>query len=52
MTAAAPDPGTARTIDELIDRLRALKIWAGDPSYDTITRRVNARWSTGGAAVQ
>ena len=52
MSAAAtdqpPDPGTARDLDDVVDRLRALKVWAGDPSYDTITRRVNARWSAEG----
>jgi tetratricopeptide (TPR) repeat protein len=43
-----PDPGPARSLDELVECLRALKLWAGDPSYDTITRRVNARWQAGG----
>ncbi|WP_181444970.1 tetratricopeptide repeat protein [Micromonospora endophytica] len=43
-----PDPGTAHSLPELIGCLRALKIWAGDPSYDTITRRVNARWRAAG----
>jgi tetratricopeptide (TPR) repeat protein len=47
-TDQPPDPGTARDLDELVDCLRALKVWAGDPSYDTITRRVNARWSAAG----
>jgi tetratricopeptide (TPR) repeat protein len=32
----------------LVECLRALKLWAGDPSYDTITRRVNARWEAAG----
>ncbi|GIJ38761.1 ATP-binding protein [Micromonospora andamanensis] len=39
-----PDPGTAHSLDELIGCLRALKLWAGDPSFETITRRVNERW--------
>jgi tetratricopeptide (TPR) repeat protein len=43
-----PDPGTARNLDELVAGLRALKVWAGDPSYDVITRRVNARWTAEG----
>ncbi|MEU4243478.1 tetratricopeptide repeat protein [Actinoplanes sp. NPDC026619] len=37
-----PDPGRATSLDELVDRLRLLKIWAGDLSYDAITARVNA----------
>ncbi|TDO38225.1 tetratricopeptide repeat protein [Paractinoplanes brasiliensis] len=40
--AQPPDPAGCRTLDELAAVLRALKAWAGDPSYDTITRRVNA----------
>ncbi|MGX6600985.1 tetratricopeptide repeat protein [Micromonosporaceae bacterium Da 78-11] len=43
-----PDPGPARSLDELVGQLRALKLWAGDPSYETITRRVNARWQDAG----
>ncbi|WP_341720895.1 tetratricopeptide repeat protein [Micromonospora sp. FIMYZ51] len=43
-----PDPGTARSLPELIECLRALKIWAGDPSFEAITRRVNARWRADG----
>jgi tetratricopeptide (TPR) repeat protein len=39
-----PDPGRAGTLDELVERLRLLKTLAGNPSYDTITRRVNAAW--------
>jgi tetratricopeptide (TPR) repeat protein len=45
---AAPDPGSARTLGELIERLRALKIWAGDPSYEVITDRINAAWTAHG----
>ncbi|MBL7260378.1 tetratricopeptide repeat protein [Paractinoplanes lichenicola] len=37
-----PDPAGCRTLDELAAALRSLKAWAGDPSYDTITKRVNA----------
>jgi tetratricopeptide (TPR) repeat protein len=48
MTSDPPDPGAARTLDDLVGTLRALKIWAGDPSYDTITRRVNEGWGAEG----
>ncbi|GAB3841951.1 hypothetical protein GCM10029963_14130 [Micromonospora andamanensis] len=44
MSDGPPDPGTAHSLDELIGCLRALKLWAGDPSFETITRRVNERW--------
>ncbi|WP_412741757.1 ATP-binding protein [Krasilnikovia sp. MM14-A1004] len=37
-----PDPGRASTLDELIECLQRLKAWAGNPSYEVITRRVNA----------
>ena len=37
-----PDPGPAGTLDELTECLTALKAWAGGPSYETITSRVNA----------
>jgi tetratricopeptide (TPR) repeat protein len=43
-----PDPGQARTLDELIEGLRSLKIWAGDPSYEWITSEVNATWTAAG----
>ena len=33
---AAPDPGRAGTLDDLVERLRLLKVWAGDPSYEWI----------------
>jgi hypothetical protein len=41
MTAAQPDhafavisdPGQARTLVDLIEALRSLKVWAGNPSY-------------------
>jgi tetratricopeptide (TPR) repeat protein len=38
-----PDPDGCRSLDELAATLRALKAWAGDPTFDTITTRVNAR---------
>jgi tetratricopeptide (TPR) repeat protein len=44
--AVLPDPGQASTVDELTERLRALRAWAGDPSYATITDRINAAWKT------
>ncbi|WP_246606296.1 NB-ARC domain-containing protein [Paractinoplanes toevensis] len=43
-----PDPGRATTLDDLVQRLRALKVWAGDPSFETIKERVNARWAAAG----
>jgi tetratricopeptide (TPR) repeat protein len=39
---ALPDPGQAATLDDLAECLRNLKAWAGNPSYETITGRVNA----------
>ena len=38
---APPDPGRATSLDELAQGLTALKTWAGNPSYETITGRVN-----------
>ncbi|MBB4689970.1 tetratricopeptide repeat protein [Actinoplanes abujensis] len=43
-----PDPGAAMTMDELTERLSALKAWAGDPSYARITSLVNAAWRRAG----
>src|SRR5262245_1865321 len=43
-----PDPGVAGRLDDLIRVLRALKTWAGDPSYEVITRRINLAWSAAG----
>jgi len=43
-----PDPGQASTLDDLVDRLRLLKVWAGDPSYEWITGQVNAAWTAAG----
>ncbi|HEV7961375.1 MAG TPA: tetratricopeptide repeat protein [Actinoplanes sp.] len=46
--AAPPDPSRAGTLDELIEALRLLKVWAGNPSYDTIKDRINTAWKTAG----
>jgi tetratricopeptide (TPR) repeat protein len=46
--AVLPDPGQAGTLDDLVERLRSLKVWAGDPSYEWIAGRVNAAWTTAG----
>lgn len=46
--AALPDPGRAAALDDLIDQLRRLKGWAGNPSYDVITGRVNRAWAAAG----
>ncbi|MCA2217138.1 ATP-binding protein [Jidongwangia harbinensis] len=43
-----PDPGRARSLADLVERLRRLKVWAGDPSYETIKDRVNAAWTAAG----
>ncbi|GHJ15969.1 MULTISPECIES: ATP-binding protein [unclassified Micromonospora] len=43
-----PDPGGAASLDELIQRLRSLKVRSGNPSYETITARVNAAWKAQG----
>ncbi|MDR7275544.1 tetratricopeptide repeat protein [Catenuloplanes atrovinosus] len=43
-----PDPARATGLDDLVERLRLLKIWAGDPSYETIKERVNAAWTAAG----
>ncbi|GAA1639773.1 tetratricopeptide repeat protein [Actinoplanes couchii] len=43
-----PDPGAATSLDGLAEQLRALKVWAGDPSYRTIRNRVNDVWSAAG----
>ena len=47
-----PDLANTRTMDELGQRLRLLKAWAGDPSYDTLARRVNARRAQAGISEQ
>jgi tetratricopeptide (TPR) repeat protein len=43
-----PDPGPAASLDDLVEQLRLLKIWAGNPSYEWITGRVNAAWRAAG----
>ncbi|HEX6682671.1 MAG TPA: NB-ARC domain-containing protein, partial [Candidatus Limnocylindrales bacterium] len=48
MVAGMPDPGGSRSLDELVERLKLLKIWAGDPSYEAITDRINAAWTGAG----
>src|SRR3954471_16050761 len=45
-----PDPGRAGTLDEIVEGLRLLKVWAGDPSYSTVKDRINAAWRAGGRA--
>jgi tetratricopeptide (TPR) repeat protein len=46
--AAIPDPGRARTLGDLSEGLRSLKVWAGDPSYEWITGRINKAWAAAG----
>jgi tetratricopeptide (TPR) repeat protein len=43
-----PDPGQAGTLDDLVEQLRLLKVWAGNPSYGWIAGRVNAAWRAAG----
>jgi tetratricopeptide (TPR) repeat protein len=43
-----PDPAQAGDLDDLVEQLRLLKVWAGDPSYETIKDRVNAAWTAAG----
>jgi tetratricopeptide (TPR) repeat protein len=43
-----PDPDQARDLDDLAERLRLLKAWAGGPSYEIIKDRVNTAWTTAG----
>ncbi|GIF62237.1 hypothetical protein Ais01nite_02720 [Asanoa ishikariensis] len=45
---APPDPAEAGTLDEIVERLQLLKVWAGSPSYETMTGRVNAAWTAAG----
>ena len=45
---ALPDPALADDLNSLVERLRMLKVWAGDPSYETIKDRVNAAWTAQG----
>jgi len=44
----SPDPAQAGSLADLVERLRRLKVWAGDPSYETIKDRVNAAWKAAG----
>jgi tetratricopeptide (TPR) repeat protein len=46
--AVPPDAGQADTLDDLVERLRLLKVWAGDPSYEVITGRINTAWVAAG----
>src|SRR5689334_12079265 len=46
--AALPDPGQAGSLDELVEGLRSLKVWAGAPSYQWISDWVNAAWAAAG----
>ncbi|MFF5081546.1 hypothetical protein ACFY36_31240 [Actinoplanes sp. NPDC000266] len=46
--AELPDPARAMSLDGLVEQLRSLKVWAGDPSYATIMARVNAGWAATG----
>ncbi|MBL7259847.1 tetratricopeptide repeat protein [Paractinoplanes lichenicola] len=48
MSTTPPDPAGAGSLDDLVEALRQLKIWAGDPSYETIKTRVNAAWTEAG----
>ncbi|WNV86394.1 tetratricopeptide repeat protein [Umezawaea sp. Da 62-37] len=43
-----PDPGRCDSLDEFATALRRLKVWAGDPSYESIKDRVNGAWSAAG----
>ena len=45
---ALPDPGQAATLDDLVERLRLLKAWAGNPSYEGIKDQVNMAWIAAG----
>jgi len=46
--AMPPDPGQAVTLEELVEQLRSLKVWAGDPAYETIKDRINVAWRAAG----
>jgi tetratricopeptide (TPR) repeat protein len=46
--AELPDPGPATTLDDVVKRLRQLKAWAGDPSYESIKDCVNKEWIDAG----
>jgi predicted ATPase len=42
----APDPTTASSPAEFMDALRRLKVWAGDPSFEQLSRRCGVPAST------
>jgi hypothetical protein len=46
--AGLPDPAQAGGLADLVERLRRLKVWAGNPSYETIKDRVNKAWTAAG----
>lgn len=46
--ATLPDPAQAGSLGELVERLRLLKVWAGNPSYETIKDRINTAWTAAG----
>ncbi|GAA2877269.1 Tetratricopeptide (TPR) repeat [Actinoplanes cyaneus] len=48
LTVPPPDPVPAGGLDDLVKRLRLLRVWAGEPSYETIKDRVNAAWAAAG----
>ncbi|MEU8234486.1 tetratricopeptide repeat protein [Actinoplanes sp. NPDC048967] len=48
---APPDPTRAGSLDDLVERMRLLKVWAGNPSYETIKDRVNVAWTAAGRPV-
>jgi tetratricopeptide (TPR) repeat protein len=43
-----PDPARAGSLGDLVEQLRLLKVWAGNPSYATIMNQVNAAWTAAG----
>jgi tetratricopeptide (TPR) repeat protein len=45
---APPDPAQAGNLDDLVEQMRLLKVWAGDPSYERIKNRINAAWTAAG----
>ena len=43
-----PEPGNARTPEDLVAQLRLLRVWAGSPSYARVAHRVNEAWRSAG----
>jgi tetratricopeptide (TPR) repeat protein len=43
-----PDPGPAKSLDDVVERLRLLRAWAGNPSYESIKDRVTVAWTAAG----